>query len=127
MTFLKKLGGIAVKIGQFAPYVGPIIKGFLPTAAAEKFDRAMDWLSDGIDVVVGVEAIGQTLGLAGTQKLTAATPLIADMLVRHPFFTGKKIKDPVLFKAGAEKLAGGLADILNSLDEGSVGEVTTLT
>ena len=125
MSFLKKLGsailgGISIVTG-FQPVVQSINPrvGSLTTTVTS--DLAL------VAAVIGqVEAMGQALALPGAQKLTAAAPLVAQVIMQSSLMTGKKINDEVLFQKACSEIAGGMADLLNSLHEQAV-QVDKLT
>ena len=63
-----------------------------------------------------VETIGEALSLEGPQKLTAAAPLVSQIILRS-VASDRKIKNRELFQQGVEKISGGMADILSSLED----------
>lgn len=68
---------------------------------------------------IEAESIGQELELAGEDKAK-----IAGILVRRVFASkygfGDKIKRKELYDQGMEKIAGGFADVQNSMDGGDL-------
>jgi len=66
-------------------------------------------------IIANAEVMGQALQLNGAQKLTAATPLVAQMFLQSSLLAGRAVSNPPLFKAGCEKIGSGMADVLNSL------------
>ena len=113
MTFLKKLGVVLLKATE-------IIVGFGPTIPAKYQALGTTIVSDlkAIEtIIVQVEGVGQVLGLPGPDKLRAASPLVAQMVLQSSVVAGRKIADPALFQRGAQKIADGMADVLNSLKD----------
>ena len=66
-------------------------------------------------IIAQVEAMGQALSLPGTQKLTAAAPLVAQVVLNSELLIGRKITDEALFTKATQEIASGMADLLNSL------------
>ncbi len=114
MSFLKTLGKIGVGIGKTLPIAGPILAAIIP---GEKDDAIITRTVGAIDpivkIIADVEQMGAALSLDGAQKLTAATALVTVALT--PYASKLGIDDPVLFKKGAEEIAQGVVDVLNSL------------
>lgn len=122
MTFLKKLGLIVTKIGAAAVGLEPLIHGMLPAAAQAIEARVIGSINQLAGIIVQAEAIGNVLSLPGADKLKIATPLIANEIVQSALLVGKKIAKPELFQQGSQKIADGLADVLNSLHEDGAKE-----
>lgn len=114
MTWLKKIGGIVKQIGVYAGLIAPTASLIFP-GSKEKIDVVSHDLAELANIVVTVEAIGQTAGLPGPEKLKMAAPLVANAIVQSALLAGKKIENPELFAAGSQKIADGMADVLNSL------------
>lgn len=121
MKFLTKFGQIALQIAQIAigiqPLVGSFVKSDKGLAVANK---VIDTLEQVAEIIGTVEVIGQALQLPGQQKLTAATPLVAQAIIKSALVANHPIKDPVLFSQGCEKIASGMADILNSRGDADI-------
>lgn len=116
MTFLKKLAGVLLKAGEVAAGIGPWLPpGYQPVAQTVTTD-----LHQIQNVIVQAEVMGQALQLPGPDKLKAAAPSVAQIILQSSVLAGRKIANPELFQRGSTKVADGMADILNSLDEGSV-------
>lgn len=113
MTFLKKLGQVILRGTEMFAGVSPLI----PPQYKEKTTSVVDTLGQVGHIIVSVEAFGQTLNIAGADKLKAAAPLVAQIILASDMLTGKKIDDPVKFLAGVTKITDGMADIINSLDD----------
>lgn len=116
MSWLKKFGGIVLKASEIAAGVAPFAQTMLPGEAAHIVTVSHD-IAQVADVVAQVEAVGQALALNGAQKLTAASPLVAQIVLKSSVLAGKKVKDPDLFKKACDEIAGGVADLLNSVEE----------
>jgi hypothetical protein len=116
VTFLKKLGTILVKAAAIVTGFGPTLAAVIP---GDKDDRIIRIVSRDLgqiaDIVVQAEAMGQALGQPGAQKLIAATPMVAQIILQSSLLVGHKIAQPDLFKKGCASIASGTADVLNSL------------
>lgn len=66
-------------------------------------------------VIVDVEQMSIALALKGPDKLKAAAPLVADIILKSTLLANHKVADAVLFQQGASKIADGMADCINSL------------
>lgn len=116
MKWLTRVGSILLKATQIlvgiTPVVGPIIPG-------DKDDRilavAASELQLMLTVITQVELFGQALGIPGPDKLKAAAPAVAQIILSSAMMANRKIEDEVLFRAGCVKVADGMADIANSL------------
>lgn len=128
MSFLKKLGTVLANVGGMAIGVGR-----LPLAIpvfAEDRDRLVERgglseLKSIENVIVQMESMGQTLGLAGPGKLKAAVPLVAQVILGSSLMIGRSIASMDLFISGVRKIADGIADVLNSFHEAGVQMVST--
>lgn len=116
MKFLTKLGNVLLQVTQVVTGFAPLAKVALP-GYADKVDVVSQDLAELSQIIVNVEAVGQALSLAGPQKLQAAAPLIAQVLIRSSIVANHKVANPALFQQGATKIADGLADVLNSLED----------
>ncbi len=118
MTFLKKLGSLiaqGIRIANGAAVFAPA-----PVQAAVA--QAIGFVEQGLGIIVGVEAANAALTspLPGTEKLQAATPLIASLILQSSALSGKKVANAALFNEGAKAIADGLAKIANSLHEDNI-------
>lgn len=114
LTFLKKAGQIILEGAQIFTGFAPMVSAAYPKSAGAITTISKD-LSQVADAVVQAEAIGQALNLPGAQKLQAATPLVAQIIIDSSILVGKQVAQPELFKQGSQKIADGMADVLNSL------------
>lgn len=124
MSFLKKLGQIIAKVGVIAAGYGELTGQLFPKAQPI-IGSVNDTLSHIGAVVIQTEAAAAALKdttLTGDQKRAMATASVAQAILTSSLVAGKKIADPVKFQAGCEKVTGGVADILNSLDAGDAKE-----
>lgn len=108
-------------VGQILLKGTAVWLGFAPTAAAAfpgqagTIQTVSKDLAQIADIIAQVEAAGQALQLPGPQKLEMATPMVAQIIIASAIMANHQIADPVLFKQGCGKIAGGFADVLNSL------------
>jgi hypothetical protein len=114
MKFLSKIGKYLLKGTVVLAGLGPL---WQETKVGDKVELVSDKLIEIRTVILQVEAVGQALGLPGAQKLTAAAPLIAQVILDSAIVGDRKIADPELFKAGSKKIADGMADVMNSLKD----------
>ena len=118
MKLLKKIGLIVLKATEIVTGFGPGLAAIIP---GDKDDRIIQTASADLSQVAGiitqVEVFGAALGIAGPDKLRAAAPAVAQVILRSTVLAGRKIHDTVLFQAGCTQVAAGMADILNSLKD----------
>jgi len=119
MTFLKTLGAILVKGLQIAIGFAPVAQAAFPQASVA-IQAVEDKLQKIAGIIVQTEAIGQALQLPGAQKLTAAAPLVAQEILSSSILVGHVIANPTLFQQGSQKIADGMADVLNSLQPDAI-------
>lgn len=119
MGFLAKIGVIALKASQ-------VIMGFAPVAAMAYPSQAgtIQTISQDsaqiANIIQTMEVAGQALQIKGPDKLKAATPLVAQVVLQSAVLANHKIAQPELFKQGTQKIADGWADVLNSLKEDGI-------
>lgn len=116
MKWLKKLGTIILKAQEFWTGFAPMAQMMLPGQAAAIQVVSTD-LAQVADVVVQTEIFGAALGIAGPDKLKAAAPAVAQIIMKSAILAKHDIEDPVLFMAGCTKIADGMADCLNSFKD----------
>lgn len=139
MTFLSKLASVLTTIGKVVAVASgfePLIAPFLGSSkAASTVQTVTNDLTQIGQVVVSAEALLQGPG-TGPAKLTAATPLVMQILKTTEMFAGKKlassvsVKNPdgtvtampgdALFQRGAMQITSGMADLLNAVDPSHV-------
>ena len=116
MKFLTKLGQILLKGIEIYAGFAPIAQASFPGIAGPIATVSND-LSQIANIIVQVEAMGQALQLPGVNKLIAAVPSVEQIILQSTLLVNHKIANPELFKAGATKIADGMADVLNSLHD----------
>ncbi len=121
MTFLKKLGQVALRVGQIVIGIGPMI-----SQAAGVVQVVSRDISAIVQIIGYVEAIGAALNIAGPDKLKAAAPLVAQAILQSEVLVGKTIRDPDLFQKACTEYAQATVDLLNSLDASHVETVSKL-
>jgi len=121
LSGLAKFGQIVANVAGIATGLGPIFKGALPSQAG-----TIDKVESEITLIAGqiqtVEAIGQALAIKGPDKLKAAAPLVAQVILKSALMAGHEY-DAALFTQGASKIADGFADVLNSIKPDKVTAV----
>ncbi len=117
MKFLSKLGLIIAKVTAIATGISPLFPQY-----NKETGKVVDTLNGIAAVIMNVEVFGTVLKTPGADKLKAATPLVAQIILQSDMMAGKKINDTALFAAGTEKVASGMADILNSIRDSEVKE-----
>jgi len=116
MKFLTKLGQILLQATSIVTGFAPLAKIALPGQSGT-IDTISQDLAEIAQAVAMMEAIGQELKLPGAQKLQGVSPLVAQIILRSAIVANHKIHDPALFQQGAQKVADGMADVLNSLED----------
>jgi hypothetical protein len=114
MTFLKTLGRWIVEGLQVAAGLTP----FLQTAAPQvvgTVTKIESELSQLASIIVTVEAVGASLGLPGNDKIRAAGPLVEQLIQQSALMAGQTIADGPKYATACQTIAGGIADLLNSL------------
>ena len=116
LSYLKAFGLAVVKIIGVVAGITPVIETAAPVTRP-----VLDKLSQIGALVMQVEAVfaavSDPAAKTGSQKLKAATPLVAQVLQTSELVTGKKIKDEQAFIAAAGTITSGVADLLNSLGD----------
>lgn len=116
MTFLKKFGQVVAQILGLVTGLGPVFGASIPGSAGP-IGIVGDTLERILGVVMAVEATGAALDLPGPQKLAAATPQVAQVILASAFLARHEIADPTKFKAAVSQITSGVADLLNSLKD----------
>ena len=123
MSFLKKLGEVIAKGVNLAkgalPVVGKVTEAVSPylPALGGAFQSDLKKIAE---VIAEVEVFGQVLGHPGPDKLKAVTPVVAQIILQSSLLAGHQVEKPELFTKGAEQIAAGMADVLNSLQADAV-------
>lgn len=116
MKFLTKFAQIVLKVTEVAAGIAPIVSAAVPGESG-KIDVVSQDLAQIGTIIQQVEVMGQVLGQPGPQKLQAAAPLVAQVLLQSSILVHHQIANPTLFQQGCTKLADGMADVLNSLKD----------
>lgn len=119
MGFLSRVGKIALEVTKLLTGLEPLVKVLAPDRSGV-MHTVVDSSAKITDIIQTAEVMGQALALPGDRKLVAATPLVAQVILKSDALAGKKISNPTLFQKGVQSIASGWADILNSLDGDSV-------
>jgi hypothetical protein len=116
MTWLKKIGEIILRAGQLVVGFGPGLASLTANKTDDKLVGVfVSEFTQVAQIIAQVEVFGQALGTAGPDKLKAAAPAVAQIVLASSLMVKHEIANPVLFQQGCTKLADGMADILNSL------------
>lgn len=115
VSILSKAGQVASKFVVGVDLFSPFIKTYTPDSVDRAIDRAGDLARESVEVIKQAEIMGQALGIGGADKLKAAAPAMAQVILRSSAMAGKQIQDPELFQRGVTKIADGWADVLNSV------------
>jgi hypothetical protein len=116
MSFLKKIGSIILKASQIVGGYGPLVSATVPGSGKVIETLSAD-LAQIQNIIISMEAAGQALGIAGADKLKAASPLVAQVILQSALLANREIADQALFMKGVTEVGGGVADILNSLKD----------
>jgi hypothetical protein len=114
MKFLSKLATYFAQGLRILGVFEPLIQTELPQSAGVVKTVSAD-LTDIGNVVVDVEQVGVALALKGPDKLKAAAPLVADIILKSSMLANHKVANPDLFNQGCTEIASGMADVINSL------------
>lgn len=116
MSWLKKFGQAALKAVGVVSGFAPLINQVLPDKAVKPFNDVFGRIAAAVQVAeVVVGAIQGPDAKGGADKLKAVAALTRQIIQASELVAGKEIADEVLFGVGSEKIASGVADILNSL------------
>lgn len=112
MGLLKKIGDIVLKITEIISGVSPLFPQYQNGTQV-----AVSELQQIGAVISNIEVFGQVLGTPGADKLKAATPVVAQLILQSALLVNHKIENSALFTQGAGKIADGMADVMNSLKD----------
>jgi hypothetical protein len=118
MKWLSLIGKIALTGLQVVTGFGPMASQMIPGTKDDRIiKQTEDTLIQVSSIIQMVEAIGQAAStpMPGTEKLRVASPLVAQAILGSAMLANHKIANEELFRQGAEKIASGMADVLNSL------------
>ena len=114
-SFLKKAGQIIANIAAVEAGLAPVFKQAIP-AAAPTIDK-LDLIVHQIIGVEGAFAAAFPSQQTGPQKVVAAASLIGPILSSVDAITGKPIQNEAAYVKAVQVIAGGVADLLNSLGD----------
>ena len=112
MTLLSRIGSVLLTATKIVTGLAP----FIPPANQGTYSVISQDLEQISAIIIQVELFGQALGLKGPDKLTAASPAVAQIILRSSILANHKIANELVFTAGCKKIADGMADVMNSLD-----------
>lgn len=115
VKFLSVLGRVMLQATGIVQAFAPIAQAIYPNASGTIQTISRD-SAEIANIIAQVEAIGQMSQLSGDQKLAAATPLVAQIVLSSSVLANHKIAHPDLLQQGIAKITGGWADVLNSID-----------
>lgn len=118
MKWLSLIGKIVLTGLQVVTGFGPMAAAMIPGTKDDKIiGQAKDTLTEVSQVITMVEMIAAASSspMPGAEKLKVATPLVAQIILSSSMLAQHKIGNEVLFRAGCEKIASGMADVLNSI------------
>ena len=116
MKFLSKIGQIIVKGLEIVTGLEPAINVLNPGVGATLQTATSD-LEELASIIQMIEAAGQSVGVAGPDKLKMAGPLVAQIVLKSSLLVNHQIANGPLFTQGTTKIADGMADVLNSLKD----------
>lgn len=119
MKFLSKLAELFMKGLQIWTGFSPAVTAALPGSAGAIQVVSQD-LSEIGNVIVDVEQMAVALQIKGPDKLKAAAPLVADVILKSTLLVNHKVADSALFTQGCTDVANGMAEILNSLSTNGI-------
>ena len=119
MSLLKKFGKVLLNVVGVVTGVGPLIANAIPgNKDDEAIARVQDTLKQVADLVLITEGMFAGIqGATGLQKLSAASPFVAQIIQRAEFMADKEIMDEQKFAAAIDTITSGMADLLNSLKD----------
>lgn len=122
LGWLKTVGRVAAVGFQIATGIDPLlikaVGSVNPQAgsAIQKFDSELIQIGGIITTAETMfAAVNGGDAQTGAQKLAAVTPFISTIIKSSELMVGKEIADEAGFIAAVQKIAGGFADLLNSL------------
>jgi len=118
-SFLKDLGTSVAKGTSTAQAGSQLVTSAIQTfAPGSNAAHGVDTFSAILGSVVAVEGTVASIAGAnasGKDKAQAAGNLVAQAIMAAPFMQGKKVADQAKFQQACTTIAGGVADLLNSL------------
>ncbi len=116
VSFLKAFGLAVVKIVGVVSGIAPLVETAAPLTRPY-FDKFSEIAKAVLNVEAVFAAISDPGVKTGSQKLKAATPLVAQIIQSSELLAGKKIKDEGLFIEACRNITSNMADLLNSIGE----------
>jgi hypothetical protein len=126
MKFLSKLAEYFTKGLQIVAVFAGVSAKILPGSVNTEIQVVSEDLKEIGQVIVDTEQVGVALALKGPDKLKAAAPKVADILLQSAMLANHKIENPTLFSQGATKIADGMADVINSLHADGIAVTSKL-
>jgi hypothetical protein len=124
MTWLAKAGTVLTHILGLITGFTPLIGQTFGSKAGHVAQVAGDKVTDLVGVITTAEAMIEAVkepGVkSGPQKLKAAVPFVAKILLSSEALAGAKIRDEKAFNAAVTGITSNLADLLNSLEADSL-------
>lgn len=114
MSWLKKVGTILLRGIEIVNGIAPVAEYARPNQT-DVIERVLGELAQLKQIIVATEAMGQALGLPGADKLRAAAPMVAQIMLTSSAMVGHSVGDEPKFYGGCTKIADGMADCLNAL------------
>lgn len=125
VSFLKKAGQILANVAAVEAGVEPIFKAAAPagSATANTIDK-LDLIFKSVVATEGQFAAAFPGQQTGAQKLLAASSLLGPILSTVETVSGKHIANEDAYVAAIQKITGGVADLLNAYQGGSVADAS---
>jgi len=118
MKFLSKISEIVGKIVVHWTGLAPVVQGFIKDDSG-KIQTITDTLLEVRDAVISTEIFASTItsDVSGEDKMRASGAQVAQIILKSSLVANQKIENEELFKTGCERIAGGMADVLNSFKD----------
>lgn len=116
MTWLKKIGTILAAGFGVVKIFAPAIAAAVPVAVPVVGEIAQVGQVI-VDIEAGFAAAFGADAKKGSDKLRAATPLVAQIIHASQLMAHKKVKNEAAFTKACEGITSNFADLLNSIGE----------
>ena len=124
MTWLKKAGLVLGRVLGFVTGLAPLVGPAFGEKAGAAAGSVGSEVSNIVNVIATIEgaftAVNGPTTQTGPQKLKAASPFVAKIIMSTDALAGAKVKDEAKFNTAVTAITGAFADLLNSLDENSM-------